>query len=181
MNNLLELKGKFDQKKRNGGFAARTLPKQSDYVSLEHLKNLMNQLIAIRSFWAENKILNNCLFSVYYKDIIAKSNRIQTLFSKDVENTNSTIVGAKYIGEDTRKHVITHCISHVNLQDSIDKLISTIDIVEAMFGDKVFKHTIDDINKKVIEIPDSLSKTKFIGVLVDCFYVENLNKCIVAK
>lgn len=172
MNNLLELKGKFDQKKRSGGFAARSLPKQSDYVSLEHLKNLKNQLSAIKAFWEENKILNNCLFSVYYKDIIAKSNRIQTLFSKDVESTNSTIVGAKYIGKDTRKHVITHCISHFNLQDSIDKLVNTINIVEVMFGDKVFKHTIDDINKKVIEIPNSLSKTKFVGVLVDCFYIE---------
>ena len=133
MNNLLELKGQFDQKKRNSGFGARKLPQKTSVVTAEHLSNLCSQLKAINNYWEEDSILKNCLFSVYYIDIIAKSNRIQTLFSKDVENTNSTIVGAKYSGTDTRKHIITHCVSPVNLEDSITKLEIVIDIINNIY------------------------------------------------
>ena len=44
MNNLLELKGKFDQKKRNGRIGARNLPRKDSIVETEHLSNLLSQL-----------------------------------------------------------------------------------------------------------------------------------------
>lgn len=172
MNNLLELKGKFDQKKRNAGFGAKKLPKKTSVVTAEHLTNLYLQLKAINDYWVEDDILKNCLFSVYYIDIIAKSNRIQTLFSKDVENTNSTIVGAKYSGTDTRRHIITHCVSPTNLEDSMLKLETAINVVNALFGGKISGEQIERVNKNEIDLPQGLSKTRFVGIVVDCFYVE---------
>ena len=116
--------------------------------------------------------MDNCLFSVYYTDIIAKSNRIQMLFSKDVENTNSTIVGAKYSGIDTRKHIITHCVSPSNLEDSILKLELSIKVVNSMFNGSINGEQIEKINKNIIDLPSGISKTRFVGIIVDCYYVE---------
>ena len=100
MNNLLELKGKFDQKKRDTLFTARHLPKLDSVVTVEHLISLCSQLEEIYIYWDRQNILTNCLLSVYYNDIIAKSNRLQKLFSFGVKDSNSTIVGAKYVGTD---------------------------------------------------------------------------------
>lgn len=171
MNNLLELKGKFDQKKRNAGFGARKLPQNSSVVTVEHLSNLFLQLKAIRDYWEEDNILNNCLFSVHYNDVIAKSNRIQTLFSKDVENTNSTIVGAKY-SDDVKKHIITHCISPANLEYSLNLLQLAINIIKTIFNGEISGEQIESVNKNKIDLPFNISKTKFVGVIVDCYYVE---------
>lgn len=174
MNNLLELKGAFGQKKRTGGFGLKNLPKNS-YVSVEHLTNLLSQLLKIQEFWKDNKIINNCLFSVFYNEIIAKSNRLQILFSKNVENTNSTIVGAKYFGDDKRKHVITHCVTHENFQDSIDNLTLTIKIIQSFFGDKISREEIENIQKDKIDIPQILTKRKFVGIVIECYYVEKFD------
>ena len=175
MNNLLELKGKFDQKKRNGRKGSRNLPRKNSVVKIEHISNLLSQLKQIYQKWEDNNILNNCLFSVYYTDIIAKSNRIQELFSKEVENTNSTIVGAKFVGVDKRKHVITHCVTMINMVDTIQKLENAINIVSTLFGNQISYEQIEMINKGTIEIPASLAKTRFIGVIVDCYYIEKFD------
>ena len=50
MNNLLELKGKFDQRKRNAVPGARQLPKPSSIVTVEHLTSLSSQLREIYDF-----------------------------------------------------------------------------------------------------------------------------------
>ena len=44
MNNLLELKGKFDQKKRNGRKGTRNLHRKDSVVKIEHISNLLSQL-----------------------------------------------------------------------------------------------------------------------------------------
>ena len=175
MNNLLELKGTFDQKKRGGGFGAKGLPSHNSIVTLEHINDLLLQLKSIKEYWEQNTIINNCLLSVYYTEIIAKSNRIQTLFSKDVDNSNSTIVGAKYYGNNTRKHIITHCVSHSNLDDSIQKLELAKHVVETLFGDQVNGLQIEQINKNLIDLPLNITKTKFVGVVVDCYHVEKFS------
>lgn len=175
MNNLLELKGKFDQKKRDSRFGAKNLPNNNCEVTKEHLQNLYSQLNAIYKYWKDNNILNKCLFSVYYSDIIAKSNRISTLFSKDVENTNDTIVGAKYVGIDKKKHVITHCITYYNLEDSILKIEIAIKTIESLFNGKINSSQIEKINKNEIELPNGVLKTKFIGTIIDCYFVEQFN------
>ncbi len=174
MNNLLELKGKFDQKKRNTTPGARQLPKLSSVVTVEHLVSLYSQLNEIYAYWDNQDILANCLLSVYYKDIIAKSNRLQKLFSFRVPDSNSTIVGAKYIGADVKRHVITHCITKFNLQETIDNIEFVITTIQKHFGDKVTGQKIKDINDNKLKLPD-IAKSKFVGIVVDCFYIEKFN------
>lgn len=174
MNKLLELKGKFDQKKREVPFMARRLPKEDSVVTVEHFISLRSQLEEIYKFWDNQNILSNCLLSVYYNEIIAKSNRLQKLFSFHVKDSNSTIVGARYIGTETKRHVITHCVTKLNLQDTIDSVNFVIEFIQVRFGDKIIGKQIDDINKNVIELPDK-TKSKFVGIVVDCYYIEKFN------
>ena len=174
MNNLLELKGKFDQKKRDAQFMARRLPKEDSVVTVKHLISLRSQLEAIYKFWDNQDILVNCLLSVYYNEIIAKSNRLQKLFSFHVKDSNSTIVGARYVGTEIKRHVITHCITKSNLQDTIDSINFVIDFIQIKFGDKIIGKQIDAINKNEIALPDK-TKSKFVGIVVDCFYIEKFN------
>ncbi len=174
MNKLLELKGKFDQKKREVPFMARRLPKEDSVVTVEHFISLRSQLEEIYKFWDNQNILSNCLLSVYYNEIIAKSNRLQKLFSFHVKDSNSTIVGARYIGTETKRHVITHCVTKPNLQDTIDSVNFVIEFIQVRFGDKIIGKQIDDINKNVIELPDK-TKSKFVGIVVDCYYIEKFN------
>ncbi len=174
MNKLLELKGKFDQKKRDIPFMVRHLPKEDSVVTAEHLISLCSQLESIYTYWENQNILTNCLLSVYYNEIIAKSNRLQKLFSFGVKDSNSTIVGARYIGTETKRHVITHCVTKSNLQDTIESINFVIDTIKALFGDKVTGKQIDDINKNVITLPDK-TKSKFVGIVVDCYYINMFN------
>ena len=174
MKNLVELKGKGDEKERDTLFAARHLPKLDSVVTVEHLISLCSQLEEIYIYWDRQNILTNCLLSVYYNDIIAKSNRLQKLFSFGVKDSNSTIVGAKYVGTDSKKHVITHCVTKPNLQDTIDSIKFVIDTIQTLFGDKVTGQQIIDINTNKVVFPDK-TKTKFVGIVVDCYYIEKFN------
>jgi len=171
MNKLLELKGKFDQKKRDIPFMVRHLPKEESVVTVEHLISLCSQLEAIYEYWNNQNILTNCLLSVYYNEIIAKSNRLQKLFSFGAKDSNSTIVGAKYVGTETKKHVITHCVTKHNLQDTIDSISFVISTIQTLFGDKITGKQINDINANVVVLPDK-TKSKFVGTVVDCFHIE---------
>jgi subtilisin family serine protease len=174
MNKLLELKGKFDQKKRDIPYMARRLPKEDSVVTVEHLISLCSQLEAIYEYWDNQNILTNCLLSVYYNEIIAKSNRLQKLFSFGVKNSNSTIVGAKYVGTEIKKHVITHCVTKPNLQDTIDNIKFVIGTIQTLFGDRITGQHINNINANVIVLPDK-TKSKFVGTVVDCFHIEKFN------
>ena len=153
---------------------ARRLPKEDSVVTVEHFISLRSQLEEIYKFWDNQNILSNCLLSVYYNEIIAKSNRLQKLFSFHVKDSNSTIVGARYIGTETKRHVITHCVTKPNLQDTIDSVNFVIEFIQVRFGDKIIGKQIDDINKNVIELPDK-TKSKFVGIVVDCYYIEKFN------
>lgn len=174
MNKLLELKGRFDQAKRDTKFGARHLPKEDSAVTVEHLISLRSQLEAIYEHWENQDILTNCLVSVYYNAIIAKSNRLQKLFSFGVKDINSTIVGAKYVGTETKKHIITHCVTKSNMQETIKSLNSVIETIQCKFGDKITGRQINAINANDIVLPDT-TKTKFVGTVVDCYYIEKFN------
>lgn len=174
MNNLLELKGKFDQKKRDAAFMARQLPKVDSAVTVEHLVSLCSQLEEIYKYWNNQNILTNCLLSVYYNCIIAKSNRMQKLFSWGVKDSNSTIVGAKYVGVNAKKHVITHCVTKLNLHNTINDINFVVDTIQTLFGDKVTGQQILDINSNRITLPDK-TKSKFVGIVVDSFYIEKFS------
>ena len=171
MNDILSLKGHFEQRSNPNRPGPRNLP-AGQTVTTAHLINLKNQLIEIAEFWKNNKYFNEALVSVHYTDVVAKSNRIKDLLSQSTKGANETIVGAKFdkSGE-AIKHVITHCVRKETLTKAIDDLKLCADLINSQFGGNVSFSTIEQINNNQILL-DGISKTKFVSLLVDSFHVE---------
>ena len=114
MNHILQLKGRFKQRKNTNSFGPVNLPKGS-IVTEEHVSNLKIQLKNLETRWKNEPPIGGALISVHYKCIVAKSNRLQLLLGEKNMHPNTSIRGAKFVDEihanDVRKkHVFTYFI-----------------------------------------------------------------------
>ncbi|MCI9486091.1 MAG: S8 family peptidase [Lachnospiraceae bacterium] len=173
MNNVLELKGKrFVQasKTGNGGGASMNSKK---VVTKEQLIRLVDRIDQIKEFWKqERRPFEGILISVHYNKIVAKSNRIAGLFKG--KDSNYAIVGAKFDKEKT-KHIITYFLDVEDLDESIELLLKTSDVIKAKFQNGIDKVTFDD-RKAIDKIPFfrfSMTKSMFKQVVADVSYIED--------
>jgi len=173
MNDILQLKGHFEQRKNPNRPGPRNLPANQE-IKVEHLENLRKQLLDLSDYWKNNTLFNKALVSVHYKDVVAKSNRIKDLLSENTNGANETIVGARFDMNDGPKHVITHCVSRKTIIESAENLKVCIEILRTKFSGKINFDTIEKINNNQILI-NGISKTKFVSLIVDCFHVEFIN------
>ena len=177
MNNILQLKGQFQKRKAPSGFGPVNLPKGKS-VSAEHVLNLKNQLQDIISFWNKEKTINGALVSVYYRKVVAKSNRIQLLLSDGGKHPNQSVRGSKFSegynnkNEWVKKHVFTYFLAIDSLKKSVMLLDKCAVIIQNFYNGKISSDDTERINSGIYN--DSImSKSSFLKTLVDCFYVEN--------
>ena len=171
MNNILQLKGSFQQRRSPNNSGGKKLPTGAR-VESKHIVALKEQLEEILQYWQNDSIIENPLVSVYYTRVVAKSNRIGKLLSYPSHPSNDTIVGAKFAHNEL-KHIITHCVKREAIVSSIEWLSKVEIIMNAQYGDVITNETVDGINSKKIRYDDSMMKrTAFVGVIVDAFYVE---------
>lgn len=172
MNQLLQLKGSFEQisgKKRPG---PPKLPRNTS-VKVQHLERLKRDLIALKEFWQKESYLSGAIISVFYNDIVAKSNRIKGFLSNGKITANSTIVGAKFEGVNKKKHVITHYVTMGILDETLRRVSATIDIINEDYKGEIFFEDIERINNKSKYYSHkSIAKTNFLRIIVDSYYVE---------
>src|SRR5690625_2204676 len=175
MNEILHLKGNFLQKSSGGRPGAPQLAK-GKVVKSSHIESLIDDLTRLKKFWQEEPFLKGSLISVYYNDIMAKSNRIDGFLSMGSEPVNSTIVGAKY-ADNNLKHIITHYVPLKAIDNSIVLAKKTIEILN-----KEFNGSVDDIvfnNKEKINSINfgayGIVKTKFQKIIKDSSYVEKFD------
>lgn len=178
MNDLLNLKGTFQQENRNSRPGPPSLPANTK-VSAQHMKKLFDELVMLKEYWQKENVITGALISVQYIDVIAKSRRISGFLSKGSVTANSSVVGAKFADESTpdniisRKHIITHYVSLAILDESIKRLSTSIKIVESTFGGTISDKTVEKINKKKIDFkPEEIAPTTFLHIVVDCHFVE---------
>ncbi|NCD07601.1 MAG: serine protease, partial [Spirochaetia bacterium] len=179
MNNLLELKGRFEQASRStDGFGAPNLP-AGQSVSVSKLQDLLKNLKELREYWNSQTLLPGALISVHYIKVAAKSNRIQALLGNNSNRPNSSIVGAKFSLDASPKHIITHYVSRDILNESIRRLTDSINILNQQFNGELDHDTIDKINQKKIPYAHkTIFKTNFLNVIVDAYYVEKFDLSI---
>ena len=126
MNNLLELKGRFNHYKNPVCRGAISLPVGANErpVTIEHLDKLKSQLQKIYNKWENDTIINGALVTVYCIDVIAKSNRLKRLLSEPSgQNDDDNIRGAKFNNSlEKTKHVFTYFVSLNSLKRSIREL-----------------------------------------------------------
>lgn len=177
MNDLLELKGQFQQRKREGSVGSSNL-KKGKFVTIENLLKLKKDLEIVISYWEEDRILDDPLVSVYYNDVIAKSNRIRGFLSKGSTKAESTIVGAKfakYKYEKTRKHIITHCVKKEVIVESIQRIEKSVIVLETFFNGVMTSEILEKINdkKKTIKYDESIiCRSHFTNIIVDTSHIE---------
>lgn len=98
MNNILQLKGRFEKRKNDSGFGPAKLPAQQKVSSL-HLKDLAQQLIKIKAYWVKNQDIAGAIVSVHYTRVVAKSNRLRILLAEKGKSPVDSIRGAKFVTE----------------------------------------------------------------------------------
>lgn len=179
MNEILQLKGRFEQGNSKNKPGASNIPK-NQHVSVEHLYKLKKDLINVCRFWKNEKLKINPLISAYYKDVVAKSNRIKGMLESGIKRNNNSIVGSKFSKKYPKKHIITHCVTDKILEEAIKKLESIINIIEENFGEKITYKDIEEINKNKFDYlfknnqDIDIKKSRFVNIIVDSYYLENL-------
>lgn len=178
MNDLLQLKGRFESRSNHGRPGAPVLPKGKSVKDI-HLKNLSDQLEEILNYWSEHTELKGALVSVHYKHVVAKSNRIKILLSERNNPTNQSVRGAKFEwGEDLsnhriHKHVFTHLVSLEAIKRAIELLKVSADLINEKYSGEITSEISEKIGKKdYVFDKRGISKTNFLKVVVDSFYVE---------
>jgi hypothetical protein len=176
LNNLLQLKGRFEQASRStDGFGAPNLP-AGQSVNVSKLQDLLKNLKELREYWKGQSLLPGALISVHYIKVAAKSNRVQALLGNNSNKSNNSIVGAKFSLDASPKHIITHYVSRDILNESIQRLIDSISILNQQFNGEIDCDTIDKINQKKIPYTHkTIFKTNFLNVIVDAYYVEKFD------
>lgn len=175
MNNLLHLRGKFEQRRSSSRPGAPKLPVNT-FVSKKKLKQIIDDLKHMKSFWESQTLLKRALVSVYYTKIAAKSNRVRKILSEGSNHPNTTIVGARF-SKYNLKHIITHNVSKQAITESILNVENALEILECEFqgevSDKIFNNaqTYDRIDFSKYKIP----KSNFQKIIVDCHYVERID------
>ena len=176
MNQILQLKGKFLQRKNTNTFGPINLPKNSR-VTREHVKNLRLQLESLEQFWLENPRIGGALISVHYKRIVPKSSRLQILLGEKGAQPNQSIRGAKFeTGSDEnghliKKHVFTYFVSIEALRKSIHHLKVCEQVLTRYYNGEITEKDTEQINKGNYD--DSImKKSVFLKVVTDVNYVD---------
>lgn len=178
MNNVLYLKGVFDQASRNKKMGSANIP-TNESVDVEKVQKLLSDLERLNIFWQQNQqIINKALISVYYIKLAAKTNRIRCLLSpKTSISPNQSIVGVRFNNDVGQKHIITHLVSLETISQTIGVLTRCVNILNtSTFNGSITHSQIDLVSKGAIKISEGqLPKSKFINAIVDCYYVEKFD------
>lgn len=180
MNNILQLKGRFEQRPNGSRPGSPKLPKGKT-VSALHLYELVKQLERILVFWTKNTDINGALVSVHYKHIVAKSNRLKILLAENGKTPTDSIRGVKFVwepddvGKEVQKHIFTHFVSLKAIEKSIEVLKQTASIIEQHYSGSINSEIIEELGEKSKYSFSEVPKTNFLRTVVDGFYVERFD------
>lgn len=179
MNNILQLKGAFQQRPSTNRPGYPNIPKNSTPVTSEHLKKLSKKLELLRKYWAEEKIIDGALIDIYYTKVVAKSNRISGFFSRGKISSNSSVVGARFSNNENEKekrHIITHYVNDEIINYTLDKLNKSIRLLDDKFGGSIDDANLGNIGTLEIKFDDyGLTRSTFCNMIVDSYYIDTFD------
>ncbi len=176
MNNILQLKGTFDKKKNTSPVGAPNIPVGSETVKSTHLYDLRCQLEKIKQFWENETLIGGALLSVYYRKVVAKSNRLQGLLAKGTITANESIRGARFLYEGNKcRHVFTHFVSLSIIEESIERLDKCIHILSESFNEEISHSDLAQLVPNTYKYKELLALSNFKKVIVDSYYVERFD------
>ena len=167
MNDILQLKGTFEQLPNEASGGGRTIPKNAPTITSEKVGALLDDLRGLKAYWAKESVLQNCLIDAYYRGVVAKSNRIQGFLCM-VGSVNNSVVGARFTGSgvEKRKHVITYYVSRKVIDDSIRRVEQCLKLLDEKMSGSIDYDGFKDLPKdKVYFGRYGLSRTSFCHVI----------------
>ena len=179
MNNLLEVKVRYNYGKRTGGLILVNLRKngETDTRKIEQLQENLRAIV--RYYESTPKYLKGYLIDVHYNDIIAKSKRISELLRPSGKQTNDVVVGARFSDapEGQENHIITYYVDQKTINTTLEKLEETKRfLVEKLDGRAVPENFNESKEKKNdLDYEGYSSKSSIRNMIVDCSVVESMS------
>ncbi|MCL2859358.1 MAG: S8 family peptidase [Oscillospiraceae bacterium] len=176
MNSLIQLKGHLSERRNPSSGGSASLPVGRS-VNVDHIKGLKNNLETLYGFWEKNTIIDGALVSVFYNRVVPKSKRIKILLSKNNEESNNSIVGAKFTDTEPPKHIITHFIDIETIKINIIRLEKAIVILDKCYNgiiDNDGLKMLDNFKAEIEQVGIS-SKSLLNDIIVDTFCVEKFD------
>ena len=135
MNPLLQVKLKFSNERNNSKPRGRNL-RSKEETSVSKIDMLIEDLSSVLRFYKNNKkYISKLLIDGYYNDIIAKSNRIESLLKPKGLSTNDVIVGARFSNapDGEEKHIITYYVD----EDTVNNTIKNLHIAKTFIKERL--------------------------------------------
>ena len=152
MNELLQLKGRFEQRPSNNRPSKPKLLSDRIVTSSE-LLTLRQQLNSLRKYWQTVTYFEGALITIVYKDIVPKSRRAKEIFKKNSRiYPNDLIVGVRYFEEQKKRHAITYYVDEHTINKTLEKIDLAIEILNNEFAGEITTKIVDYINDKLIPI-----------------------------
>ena len=175
MNRILKLSGSFSYKSNAASPGAPELP-HGKTVDSTKVRRLVEELKDVLAFWEKQTLGFKPLVSIHYIDVIAKSNRVGSVFSSRGTSSNQTIVGARFTDDQRPRHVITHCITMDCIRDSIANLEYCLEIISDEFNGSISHEKLKMLTSNKITLKSTeLSKSTFARLVKDSFYVDRFD------
>ena len=177
MNNLLEVKLKYNREKNKSIPGARNL-RVINETSVEKIDSLISDLERVVSYYKSvDPLIKGYLIDIKYNDIIAKSNRVARLLKPSGKTPNDAVVGARFsdvsMGEE--KHIITYYVDSETLQLTIEAMNEAKRFLNEEMNGRATAESFNEPGCKLSYDDYSLKKTGIRDVIVDCSVVEGFS------
>lgn len=177
MNQLLQVKLRFSNESNSQRPNGRNLRMHAE-TSIEKIDDICEDLRTVLRFYKNSpKFLEKILIDVNYNDIIAKSNRIQTLLKPSGKKTNDMVVGARFSDapEGEENHIITYYLDEQTIKKTIENLKIVRMFVHDKLNGKATAKNFNEPDNKLDYDGYDLSKSKIRDIIVDCSVIESLS------
>ena len=180
MNNLLEVKVRYDHGKRGGSPVFVNLKKDGE-TTVRKIQKLQENLRAIvRYYESTPKYLKGFLIDVNYNDIIAKSKRISEMLKPSGKQTNDVVVGARFSSapEGQENHIITYYVDAETIKKTLEKLEETKRFLTEKLDGKAVPENFNGTKEKKPDLDYGgyfLKKISIRNMIVDCSVVESMS------
>ena len=124
MNNILEVKVRFNREKNTNRSFSKNLGSKSTVTS-DKIESLIQDLRGILHYYQSvPKLVKNILIDVHHTTIIPKSKRLQVLLKPLRKNIDESIVGARFSDapEGQEKHILTYYTDEKSITTAISLL-----------------------------------------------------------
>lgn len=176
MNNLLEVKVRYNHGKRDGGAILVNLRKNGE-TDVGKIEQLQENLRAIARYYESSpKYLKGYLIDVNYNDIIAKSKRISELLRPSGKQANDVVVGARFSDapDGQENHIITYYVDEETINKTLEKLEETKRFLVEKLGGRAVPENFNESKEKKndLDYKGYSSKSSIRNMIVDCSVVK---------